>query len=324
MAQCGVPTAAWPFACGDVDLRNGLHWDDTTNKFWVEPGMSTQVPARTFFAAPANIDAASPNGNGLYWDAAKCKVWARPESCTNHDITIKAQTITPLQPPFWQFQNDPYTARHCFYWSEAYVALGGIQRQSFTLINPSTGICLMSNTSPIARRVQIAIRYPKLQHYVTLQSPWCEIYGRGLYDIYPTAGPVGALDPLYGTYVQVVPFAYDPYTFANNVNAANYPYSFSFGGGPSNLGSGWHTASGTPGFLIDGGGNGLVANIENMGTVGSYVILQPGETVRATFELVAVTGGMTPYQPFGPDAPWLASYTSILDIDFGATQMTLI
>ena len=324
MAQCGVPTAAWPFACGDVDLNNGLHWDNVTNKFWVEPAVSTMVPARTFFVAPANIDAASPSGNGLYWDAAKCKVWARPESCTNHDITAVAQQKTPNQAPFWQFQTDPYTGRHCFYWSEAFVALGSIQRQSFTLISPSTGLCYMTNSSPIARRVQIEVRYPKLQHYVTIQSPWCEIYGRALYDIYPTAGPVGALTPLYGCGVQIVPFAYDPYDATNDVGQPNYPFSNPYGGGVSGLGSGWITPSAYAGVGIDGGGNGLVANIQNMGTVSSYVVLQPYETVRATFEVVAVTGGMTPYQPLGPDLPWLASYTSILDYDFGSTQMTLI
>jgi hypothetical protein len=326
MAQCGVPTAAWPFACGDVDLNNGLHWDDATNKFWVEPGVSTMVPARAYFT-PASlfpIDGPSPTGNGLYWDAAKCKVWARPESCTNHNITAEPQTITPLQPPFWKFQQDPYSQRHCIYWSEAYAALGSVQRQAFTLISKNTGLTYMTNLSPIARRVQIQVVFPTIQHYVTIQSPWNNIYGRVMYDIYPALGVPGALTPLYGCTVQVVPLAYDPYDATNDVGQANYPFSFPFGGGASGLGSGWITPSAYPGVGIDGGSNGLVANIQEMGTVGHYVILQPFETVRATFEVVAETGGMTPYQPLGPDLPWRASYTSLLGNNFGFTQLTLI
>ena len=320
MAQCGVPTAAWPFACGDVDLNNGLHWDDATNKFWVEPGMSTMVPARTFFAAPANIDAASPSGNGLYWDAAKCKVWARPESCTNHDIVSVAQTITPLQPPFWQYQTGPYGDRYAIRWSAAYTALG--RRINFALISENTGIVTISNPSPIARRVQIDVTYPRIQDYVTLQSAWCELVGNTLYNIYPTGGPVGAWTPLYGCQIDHVPFAYDPDDATNDIAQPNYPFSYPYGGGVSGLGSGWITATNTGAPYLSGGSSGLVAAITELGTVGNYVVIQPGETVRATFQLLAVTGAATPFQPFGPDFPWLASYTSLLN--FGFTNMTLI
>ena len=327
MAQCGVPTAAWPFACGDVDLNNGLHWDDATNKFWVEPGISTMVPARTYFTPPSlfPIDGPSPTGNALYWDAAKCKVWARPESCTNHDMKAAGQTITPLQPPFWKFQQDPYSQRHCIYWSEAYAALGSVQRQSFTLISSNTGRVTMPNYSPIARRVQIQVTYPTIQHYVTMQSPWNNLYGRVLYDIHPALNPTGPFAELYGCTVQVVPFAYDPYDANNDVGQPNYPFSYPFGGGASGLGSGWTTTSAFAAFNLNGGGNGLVANIQEMGTVGHYVELQPYEAVTATFEVIAETGGMTPYATgFGPDLPWRASYTSLLGSNFGFTQMTLI
>jgi hypothetical protein len=327
MAQCGVPTAAWPFACGDVDLNNGLHWDDTTNKFWVEPGMSTQVPARTFFAAPANIDAASPNGNGLYWDAAKCKVWARPESCTNHNMAAVGQTRTPLQPPFWQYQTGPYGDRHAIWWSAAYLSIPFNRRQNFTLIDVNTGIVTMSNTSPIARRVQIQATYPRIQDYVTLQSAWCELVGEVFYNIYPTGGPVGAWTALYGTQISHVPFAYDPDDASNSLASPGYPFSYPYGGGVSGLGSGWITASSTGADYLSGGGHGLVAAITELGTVGHYVILQPGESVRATFRLNAVTGAASPYiiNPGPPplyDPPWYASYTSLLN--FGFTQMTLI
>jgi len=321
MAHCGVPTAAWPFACGDVDLNNGLHWDDATNKFWVEPGMSTQVPARTFFAAPANIDAASPAGNGLYWDAAKCKVWARPESCTNHQVAIQAQTITPLTPPYWQYQTGPYGDRHAIWWSAAYTALG--RRQNKVLIDLPTGYAYMSNTSPIARRVQIDVQFPRIQDYVTLQSAWCSLNGQVYYDIYPTVGPVGVPVAMFGGGVEHVPFAYDPDDATNDINQPNYPYSANYGGGVSGLGSGWITTSGTGLAYLAGGSSGLVASISELGSVSGFVTIQPAQTVRVSFNLIAGTGAATPFLPAGiPDAPWYASYTSLLN--FGATKLTLL
>lgn len=324
MAQCGVPTAAWPFACGDVDLNNGLHWDSATNKFWVEPGISTMVPARGFFAAPANIDAGSPSGNGLYWDAAKCKVWARPESCTNHNIAIQSQNIAALQPPFWQYQTGPYGDRYCIWWSAAYTALG--RRQNYALINVATGYAYMSNTSPIARRVQIDVQFPRVQDYVTLQSAWCSLNGQVYYEVYPTAtGPVGALVPMYGGSVEHVAFAYDPDDSTNDTTTPNYPYSFPYGSaGPSGLGSGWITSSISGAPYYAGGSAGLVASITELGSVSGFVTIQPGETVRASFNLLAGTGAATPVQPFGPDLPWYASYTSLSLGNFGATKLTLI
>ena len=327
MAQCGVPTAAWPFACGDVDLKNGLHWDSATNKFWVEPGISTMVPARGFFAAPANIDDGSPRGNGLYWDAAKCKVWARPESCTNHNIAIQSQNIAPLQPPFWQYQTGPYGDRYCIWWSAAYIALN--RRQNYTLIDLPTGYAYMSNISPIARRVQVDVQFPRVQDYVTLQSGWCSLLGQVYYEVYPTAtGPVGALVPMYGGSVEHVPFAVDPDTTINSVNQPNYPYSANYGGGASALGSGWITASGTGASYLAGGSAGLVASISELGSVSGFVTIQPGETVRASFNLIAGTGAATPWilgsPPTLPDAPWFASYTSLSLGNFGATKLTLI
>jgi hypothetical protein len=284
--------------------------------------MSTQVPARTFFAAPNNIDAGSPSGNGLYWDAAKCKVWARPESCTNHDVAAVQQQITPYQAPFWQYQDGPYGGRNCFYWSAAYNSIPFNRRQTYRLMSENTGIVYMVNPSPIARRVQIDATYPRVQDYVTLQSAWCELVAQVVYNIYPTATPPGAWTGLYGTQVDHVPFAYDPDDATNDVGQAGYPFSFPHGGSGSGLGSGWITPSAYPGVGIDGGSNGLVAAISELGTVGFHVIIQPGETVRATFTLDAVTGAATPYQPLGPDLPWRASYTSLLTLGF--TKMTLL
>jgi hypothetical protein len=248
-------------------------------------------------------------------------VWARPESCTNHVVEGTQQAITPYQAPFWQFQTGPYGGRHCFYWSAAYTTIG--PRTSWGLISTNTGVVTVSNTSPIARRVQVDVTYPRIQDYVTLQSPWCELVGEAFYNIYPTGGPVGPYVGLYGSQIDHVPFAYAPDDALNDVGQPFYPYANPYGStSATGLGSGWITGSAYPGVGIDGGGNGLVAAITELGTVGYHVIIQPGESVRATFQLNAVTGLPTPYQPLGPDLPWRASYTSLLN--FGFTKLTLL
>jgi hypothetical protein len=127
---------------------------------------------------------------------------------------------------------------------------------------------------------------------------------------------------LFGCTIVDVPFATDPVDATNDVGQPFYPYASPYGGA-SGFGSGWITPSAFPGVAIEGGGYGLVANIKEMGTFGHYVILQPFETVRATFRVNAVTGFASLFNSgFGPDLPWRASYTSLLD--FGYTQMTLI
>lgn len=314
MAHCGVPTAAWPFACGDVDLKNGLHWDDATNKFWVEPGISTTVPARAWPYA-ASIDAGSPTGNGLYYDAARCKPWVQPESNTNHIVAAESSIFAPSLGNYWRPKNGPYSWQWAVWWYEANRAIS--QRTFFEIIRREDSIMTITNPSSKSRSISANVDFPQIAHYVTLQSPWCALIGMLWYEVYQTSvGPQpGGLGwvQAFGQ-VQNVAFAYDP-NGVNNVlaTAVDYPFVPTYGGG--NYGSGWITQSNTGASYLSGGGFGLVAKLEQMGSLNWIGASVPvGHSIRLSYNVNAVA-------PFNPewivsgiaDAPYIASYTSILN-----------
>jgi hypothetical protein len=183
----------------------------------------------------------------------------------------------------------------------------------------------IANTSPIARRVLIDIKYPRVQDYVTLQSPWVEIVGKTYFQIFPTAAPPPvAMSNKPSMTVTHVPFATAYQVASNNTNSVGYPFVFPYGG--DLMGSGWATPD-LSGFNLDGGGTGLVAAITELGTTTGFITLQPGESVRVSFGLNAVTGfaNVFPLPPSGfPNPPWTASYSSLFEGSYGFTMLTLI
>ena len=312
MAQCGVPTAAWPFACGDVDLNNGLHWDDATNKFWVEPGLSTTATALAW-PYTANIDAANPTGNGLHWDAAKCKPWVQPESNTNHTVAALSSAFAPALGDYWRPKNGPFIWQWAIHWYQAWAERG--QRNAFEIIRQQDSIMTVTNTSSKSRSISATVDFPQIVHYVTWQSPWCVLIGQLFYEVYQTSlGPTGVWTTAFGQ-VQNGAFTYDPNTATTNTGAVDYPFSPNYGGGT--YGSGWQVPTGTVFPSFQAGGYGLYAKYEQMGSLNWIGASVPvGHSIRMTYNVLA-------FPPFDPDAaikpggvpdvPYVASYTSVIN-----------
>ena len=269
MAQCGVPTAAWPYATCDIDTENGLHWDNATNKFWVQP-----------------------------------------ESNTNHQVGALSSIFAPSLGNYWRDKNGPYSPQKVVWWYEANRVIG--QRTFFEIIRREDSIMTVTNTSCKSRSISACVDFPMISHYVTLQSPWCALIGLLWYEIYPTAtGPTGAWVQAFGI-VQNVAFAMAAVTPSNNPAAANYPWDPTYGG--DTYGSGWITNSATGVPDKFGGGNGLVAKMEQMGSL-NWVggVLPVGHSINMSYNVTAVSPFGPLLTPFGvADAPYVASYTSIL------------
>jgi hypothetical protein len=268
MAQCGVPTAAWPYATCDIDTENGLHWDNATNKFWVQP-----------------------------------------ESNTNHQVGALSSIFAPSLGNYWRDKNGPFGNQKVVWWAESNRVLG--QRAFFEIIRKQDSIMTVTNTSCKSRSISACVDFPQISHYVTMQSPWCALIGLLWYEIYPTStGPTGAWVQAFGI-SQNVAFAHAAVTPFNNPLAVNYPWEPTYGG--DTYGSGWITSS-NQNPLYDGGGNGLVAKLEQMASL-NWIggVLPVGHSINMSYNVSAISPFNPLFTPFGvADAPWLASYTSII------------
>lgn len=308
MAQCGVPTAAWPFACGDVDLKNGLHWDDATNKFWVEPGLSTTA---TPLAWPytASIDAANPTGNGLHYDAALCKAWVQPESNTNHSV---ADTVGAYSNAagYLQDYNGPYGVTKAIWWSGSRTVLGA--RQFFNVVERNNCFITLSNTSSKNRRVIGDTFLPDLIHSMNNQLVQTALIATQWYEIYLTAGVPTGVWTQFGSTVQNFPFYTSPITYST-VIGAGFPWADHGDGlGPGGFPA-WATGTGTASPFLSTGNGGALMKAESMGTI-PYVtgVLAPGFSIRVAL----LIQGVSPFAPLFtvgplPDVPYLAGYTQL-------------
>ena len=309
MAHCGVPTAAWPFACGDVDLNNGLHWDDATNKFWVEPGISTTAPALAW-PYTANIDAASPTGNGLHWDAAKCKPWVQPESNTNHTVAGVTGTYT-IHPTYLETYFGPFGNTQAIYWAGAYTALFPLTRQFFDVVERNNCFITISNTSSKNRRVTGNMILPQLIHQMNQQLVQCSIIATQWVEIYTTAiGPTGVWSQ-FGFTLQNFPFYASPSIYTM-VGGGGFPFlNHGDGAGPSGFPA-WVSPTNGPAYLATGIGAAHNKS-EHMGTMPwDAGDIAPGQSIRVAL----LIQGVSPFGPlftFGgfPDVPWLQGYTQL-------------
>jgi hypothetical protein len=314
MAQCGVPTAAWPFACGDVDLNNGLHWDDTTNKFWVEPGISTTATPLAWPYA-ASIDAANPTGNGLHWDAATCKPWVQPESNTNHTTTGVSGTFSNGA-GYLQDYFGPFGTTKAVYWAGANAALGA--RAFFNVVERNNCFITIANSSSKNRRVTGDMILPQLIHNMNQQLVQCSLIATQWVEIYTTAiGPTGVWSQ-FGFTLQNFPDYASP-TVYTMILGAGYPWTQHGDGLGVNGFPGWVAPSSVAAYL-DTGISASYNKSEHMGTMpwdaGS---IAPGQSIRVALLLQ----GVSPFNPLFvsgplPDVPYLSGYTQL------ATQPKII
>jgi len=316
MAHCGVPTAAWPFACGDVDLNNGLHWDDATNKFWVEPGISTTVPALAWPYA-ASIDAASPTGNGLHWDAALCKPWVQPESNTNHSVATVLGTFSNAA-GYLQDYTGPYGTTKAIYWSGANTTLG--PRVFFDVVQVLNCFITISNTSSKNRRVVGDMILPQLIHNMNQQLVQCSLIATQWYEIYTTAvGPTGVWSQ-FGFTLQNFPDYASPSVYTMILGPGPYPWLDHGDGLGVNGFPGWVAASAVAAYL-NTGTSASYNKSEHMGTMPwDTGVIAPGQSIRVGL----IIQGVAPYDPLFepapgfPDVPYLSGYTQL------ATQPKII
>ena len=313
MAQCGVPTAAWPFACGDVDLNNGLHWDDATNKFWVEPGLSTTTPALAWPYA-ANIDAASPTGNGLHWDAAKCKPWVQPESNTNHSIATVNGTFS-YRPGVLETYYGPFGNTQAIWWAGAYTAFLPSTRVFFSVLDQVNCFITLSNTSSKNRRVTGDMILPQLIHNMNQQLVLCSLLATQWYEIYTTAvGPTGVWAQ-FGFTLQNFAFYQSPSVYTT-VLGAGFPWTDHGDGlGPGGFPAWVNPSNAGAPFdqVLNTGKHASYNKSEHMGNM-PYDTgdILPGQSIRIALAIAAVSPA-TPLYSFGglPDVPFLAGYTQL-------------
>lgn len=316
MAHCGVPTAAWPFACGDVDLKNGLHWDDATNKFWVEPGISTTATPLAWPYA-ASIDAASPTGNGLHWDAATCKPWVQPESNTNHSVATVTGSFQ-YAAPYLQDYNGPYGPNNrAIWWAASNNALGPA-RTFFDIVQVLNCFITLTNSSSKNRRCVGDMILPQLIHNMNNQLPQCALIATQWYEIYTTAiGPTGVWSQ-FGFTLQNFPF-YQSFSVYNTVFGVDFPWTDHGDGTGADGFPAWNTQSGVPGYesVLNTGQHASYNKSEHMGTMPwDTGVIAPGQSIRVGLIIQGVSANeplfwANPPTNTFPDPPYLNGYTQL-------------
>jgi hypothetical protein len=185
----------------------------------------------------------------------------------------------------------------------------------FEIIRRQDSIMTITNTSSKGRSIIANVDLPRLVHFVTAESVWCNLWARLWYEVYPTnTGPTGAWTQAFGD-VQNAAFCLDPNVSTQNTGMPDYPFQATWGGGT--YGPGWWTPTGTVFPILQGGGYGLSAKMESMGHlswIGGNVPV--GHSIAMTYSVVA----QSPFNPDAsilvgpgvPDTPYVASYTNIL------------